>query len=193
MKLVGKKVLIPVSNEFEDVELLYPLLRLSEEGAWVTLGTYRASFSARPYVIDKPITGRFGTPIPLVVLAEGRRHDVRPLGEVDASTYDALVIPGGFSPDMLRRDARNLDLVRHFHAAGKPIAAICHGPWLLVSAGLARGRRMTCFMSIKDDIVNAGAHYSDEPVVVDGNLVTSRMPDDLPDFCRALIERMAAS
>jgi protease I len=190
MKLSGKKVVMPVSNEFEDVELLYPLLRLSEEGAWVTLATYRASFSARPYVLDKPITGRFGTPVPLVVLGEGRRHDVKPLAEVDPDAYDALVIPGGFSPDMLRRDPHNLEFVRKFHEAGKPIAAICHGPWLLVSAQVARGRRMTCFMSIKDDIINAGAHYVDEPVVVDGNIITSRMPDDLPDFCRAVIERM---
>lgn len=192
MKLSGKRIAMPVSNEFEDTELIYPLLRLSEEGAWVTIGLFRASFSARPYVLDKPITGRFGTPVPFVILAEGRRYDLKPAVELDAKDYDAVVIPGGFSPDILRREPRVLAFIKAMHDAGKPIAAICHAPWLLISAGVARGRNMTCFLSLKDDLVNAGAIYQDSPVVIDGNIITSRMPDDLPDFCRALVEMMAA-
>jgi protease I len=191
MRLRGKKIAMPVSNEFEDIELLYPLLRLSEEEAWVTIGTYRASFSARPYFPDKPITGRFGTPIPPVVLAEGRRFDIRPLADLSANDFDAIVIPGGFSPDILRREPKNVAFVRDFFDQGKPIAAICHGPWLLISAGIARGRKMTCFVSIKDDVINAGAEYLDQAVVVDGNIITSRMPDDLPDFCQATITSLA--
>ena len=109
-KLRGKKVVMPTSNEFEDTELLYPLLRLSEEGAWITIATFHASFSAEPYVNDKPITGRFGTPVPPVILAEGYRFDIKSVLEVNADDYDAVVIPGGFSPDILRREPKVTEL-----------------------------------------------------------------------------------
>jgi len=192
MRLAGMRVAMPTSNEFEDTELIYPLLRLSEEGAWITIGTFYASFSARPYVLNKPLTGRFGTPVPFVILAEGRRYDLKPVTELNPADYDAVVIPGGFSPDILRREPKVLDFIRGVHDRGGTIGAICHSPWLLISAGIVKGRNMTCFMSLKDDLTNAGAIYHDKPVVVDGNIVTSRMPDDLPDFCRAIIECMAA-
>lgn len=191
MRLKGKKVVMPTSNEFEDTELLYPLLRLSEEGAWITIATYHASFSARPYVNNKPITGRFGTPVPLVILAEGRRYDIKPVLEVNANDYDAVVIPGGFSPDILRREPKVLELVREIHNRGKVVGAICHSPWLVISAGIAKGKNMTCFLSLKDDLKNAGATYHDKAVVIDGNIITSRMPDDLPEFCLAIIDAMA--
>jgi len=191
MKLKGQRVLMPTSNEFEDTELLYPLLRLSEEGAWITIGIHHAGFAARPYIPNKPITGRFGTPVPPVILAEGRRFDIKPVVEARADEYDAVVIPGGFSPDFLRRDQRICDLIGQMHHQGKVIAAICHAPWLLISAGIVRGKNVTSLVSLRDDLKNAGAVYHDQAVVIDGNIITSRFPDDLPDFCLAIIAAMA--
>jgi protease I len=112
---------------------------------------------------------------------------------VSASDFDALVIPGGYSPDYMRRYQSMVGLVRAMNDEGKPIAAICHAGWMLVSAGVAKGRTMTCFSSIKEDVVNAGAKYVDKSVVRDGNLITSRFPADLPDFCRELIASLEKS
>lgn len=190
MRLQGKKVAIIVSNEFEDIELLYPLVRLSEEGAWITVGTLDIGFHPRPAFPGKPITGRFGSTVPFIVLREGRRHDLKSIAELNPDDFDALMIPGGFSPDYLRRDPKTLEFVRRMHESGKPIATICHGPWLLISAGVLRGKNATCVMAIKDDLTNAGATYHDQAVVVDGNLITSRTPDDLPEMCLALIRAM---
>lgn len=114
------------------------------------------------------------------------------LDSVDARDYDGLVLPGGvISPDMLRLEPRAIDLIRAFVQARKPIAAICHGPWTLIDAGGVEGRRMTSQPSLKTDLINAGAHWVDEPVVTDQGLVTSRKPDDLKDFCRKMIEEFA--
>jgi protease I len=110
--------------------------------------------------------------------------------EVSASRFDAVVIPGGFAPDYIRRSEPMLKLVRDLFAAGKPVAAICHGPWVLCSTQALRGRTATGFHSIKDDMVNAGATFVDKEVVVDGNVITSRKPDDLPAFVVALMELM---
>ncbi|HHY47860.1 MAG TPA: type 1 glutamine amidotransferase [Firmicutes bacterium] len=191
MRLTNKKVAILVSNEFEDIELLYPLIRLSEEGAWITIGTLQIGFHPRPAFPDKPITGRFGSTVPPIVLREGRRFDLKPIADMNPDDYDALIVPGGFSPDYLRRDPKTLEFVRGIHKLNRPIASICHGPWLLISAGIVRGKNMTCVSAIKDDLINAGANYQDAAVVVDGNLISSRTPDDLPDMCLALIEAMA--
>ncbi len=188
MTLAEKRILILVANEFEDIEVLYPLLRLSEEGAWITLATVEIGWHPRPVASGKPITGRFGTVVPPIVLKEGKRFDVKPVTQVSAGDYDGVIIPGGFSPDYLRRDLATVKLVRELHEAGKAVAAICHGPWLMITAGILKGKRLTCFSSIRDDVVNAGAVYVDEPVVVDGNIITSRTPDDLPQFCRAIID-----
>jgi protease I len=188
MKLQGKKICFPVAHEFEDVELLYPLLRLSEEGASIVLATYRASFHARPYLKEKPISGRLGYPVPPVPMVEGRRFTVEDMLAQKVEDYDAVVIPGGFSPDILRREPRIVNFVRDAFLADKPVGAICHAPWLAISAGIIRGRRATSWMSLKDDMVNAGALYEDSAVVVDGPLITSRCPDDLPEFCLALID-----
>ncbi len=193
MKLQGKTICFPVAHEFEDVELLYPLLRLSEEGASIVLATYEASFHARPYINDKPITGRLGYPVPPVPMVEGRRYTVANMLKQKVEDFDAVVIPGGFSPDILRREPYIVQFVRDAYLAGKPIGAICHAPWLAISAGIIEGKRATCWMSLKDDLVNAGALWEDSPVVVDGNLITSRCPDDLPEFCLALIDAIAAA
>lgn len=101
---------------------------------------------------------------------------------------DALIIPGGYSPDALRINQKILELVRHYACTGKVVAAICHGPQVLISAGLVKGKRMTAYAAVKDDLINAGAQFVDEPAVVDGKIVTARVPDDLPDFCRAIID-----
>jgi len=188
--LANKTVAIIVAQEFEDLELAYPLLRLSEEGASILVVAIPMGFHPRPYTDNKPVTGRFGTPVPIPVMPEGRRYRMIDLDDLRSETLDALVIPGGFSPDYLRRHAGALRLVRECHQQGKLIAAICHGPWVLISAGVVRGRRMTGNLAVRDDLNNAGAEFCDEPVVVDGNLVTSRLPNDLPEFCAAIINHL---
>ena len=111
--------------------------------------------------------------------------------KVTASDFDAVVIPGGFAPDYMRRYPALLKLVKDMNDEGKLVAAICHAGWVLVSAGIAKGRSMTCFASIKQDVINAGAVYLDEPVVKDRNLITSRSPADLPFFCREIVASLA--
>ena len=192
MRLKGRTICMPVAHEFEDLELLYPLLRLAEEGAKVTIATYEASFSARPFVgKTKPITGRVGHPVPPVPMVVGRRFEMADVMGCKADDFDAVVIPGGFSPDILRREPYICNLVREADASGKPVAAICHAPWLAISAGIVRGRRVTSWISLKDDLLNAGALWEDSPAVIDGNLITSRCPDDLPEFCLAVIAALA--
>jgi protease I len=166
--LHGIAVLILVGDIYEDLELWYPKLRLIEAGASVTVagpesGVTYAGKNGYPCVSDTRIDA------------------------MQESDFDALVVPGGFMPDKLRRDSVVLDLVRAFNQAGKPIAAICHGGWIPISADVYRGIKVTGSPGIKDDLVNAGGIYEDAAVVVDQNHVTSRRPDDLPDFCRELI------
>jgi protease I len=166
--LAGQSVLILVGEIYEDLELWYPKLRLIEAGAAVTVAGPEAGVC---------YAGKNG--YPCVSDAE--------IGAMRAETFDALVVPGGFMPDKLRRDPVVLELVRAFDQARKPIAAICHGGWIPISAGVYRGVTVTGSPGIKDDLVNAGATYQDQAVVVDGHHVSSRRPDDLPEFCRALI------
>ncbi len=172
MELEGKRVAILAEDNYEDLELWYPYYRLKEAGAEVrVVGSGRA----------RTFNSKHGYPV-------GADLDA---SEARSADFDAVVIPGGYAPDLMRRSPAMVGFVRDMHAAGKPVAAICHAGWMLVSAGLARGRRLTSFFSIKDDLVAAGAEWVDEPVVTDGNLVTSRMPADLPHFCRAVIYRLA--
>jgi len=189
-KLTGKKIAIIVANEFEDIELIYPILRLSEEGAEILVTPVRIGIHPRPYLENKPISGRFGTPVPIPVMPEGKHYRMHEHEDLWADQIDALVIPGGFSPDYLRRHAHTLEIVRECCAAGKVVAAICHGPWVLISAGVTRGKRMTGVIAVRDDLINSGAEFLDQPVVVDGNLITSRNPNDLPEFCAAIIEAL---
>lgn len=111
--------------------------------------------------------------------------------DVTTDEFDALVVPGGYSPDKLRTDVKMVNLVREMVIRGKPVAAICHAGWMLASAGIIKGKRVTCFFSIKDDVVNAGGEYEDSEVVQDGNIITSRQPDDLPAFCRTIISALS--
>lgn len=171
MRLSGKRVLILCGPDYEDMELHYPRYRLIEEGAEVVVAG----------IGDSAYTGKKGYPVTV---------DAQ-VSDLAARDFDAVVIPGGYAPDHMRRSEPLLALVREFHDEGKTVAAICHAPWVAISAGILKGKRMTCVPAIKDDVINAGADYVDEPVVVDGNLVTSRRPDDLPVFLPALIEAIA--
>jgi protease I len=166
--LNGRALLILAGNDYEDLELWYPRLRLAEAGAAVTTAAADKSVTC---------TGKHGYPCPCDAS----------FGEVSARSFDGVVIPGGWMPDRLRRDPRVLAIVREIAAADRLVASICHGPWINVSAGLCRGVRMTSSAGIQDDLVNAGAAWVDEPVVVDRNFITSRKPDDLPAFCAAII------
>ena len=172
MTIAGKTVLIMATDGFEESELFGPREILIGRGAEVRL----AAPSATP--IQATVRDDSGRVIrPDLTIAEARAED-----------FDALLLPGGVrNPDTLRADAGAIALIRAFDAAGKPIAAICHGPWLLVEADLLRGRRATCWRSIRTDLANAGATVVDEPAVTDGNIVTSREPDDVAAFTEALI------
>lgn len=173
----GCHVLIMATDRFEESELFVPRQRLLAAGARVSL----AALSLKPIlgtVLDEP--GRSIAP------------DLT-IGEVDTRDYDALLLPGGVvNPDRLRMEPRAVAIVREFDQAAKPVAAICHGPWLLVEADIVRGRRVTGWRSIRTDLANAGAVVLDSPVVVDGNLVTSRQPGDVEAFSAALIEALRA-
>jgi protease I len=191
-KLTGKKVVIIVAHEFEDVELLYPVLRLSEEGAEIVVVPVCEGLHPRPHVEGKPVTGRFGHPVPIPVMAEGNRYSVSSVEELSAAEIDCLLFPGGYSPDVLRLHAETLELVRECHRQGKLLAAICHGPWILISAGVMGGKRATGYAAVRDDLTNAGADFVDVPAVRDDNIITGRVPDDLPEFCREIIKALSA-
>jgi protease I len=167
--LAGKKVLIFVGDIYEDLELWYPKLRLIEAGAKVTVAGEKA---------EHKYTGKNGYPC----VSDAAISRMR------CADFDGVVCPGGFMPDKLRRDRDVLQLVRDFDEAKKLVAAVCHGGWIPISAGVYRGVRVTGSPGIKDDLVNAGAIWEDAEVVVDRHFVSSRKPDDLPDFCRGMIE-----
>ena len=161
-------VLIFVGDAYEDLELWYPKLRLLGAGVNVTVAGSRA---------DTTYRGKHGYPC----VSDAA------IDQMEAEDFDGLVVPGGWMPDKLRRDGHVLKLTRDFAQAGKLVAAICHGGWIPVSAGVYGGVRVTGSPGIKDDLVNAGALWHDEPVVTDRHFVSSRKPDDLPDFCRAVL------
>ena len=168
MELKGKKVVIPVESLFNTFEFWYPYYRLKEAGADVVVV---GSGSAETY------TGKPGTEVKVDTSID----------QVTAADFDAIVIPGGYAPDIMRRYPLMVQLVKELFSKGKVVAAICHAGWMLASARILAGKTVTSFFAIKDDLVHAGAEWVDQEVVVDGNLVTSRTPDDLPAFMRAVI------
>ena len=170
MKLTGKRIAILAENMYQEMELWVPYYRFKEEGAEVKI----VGGGAKSY------TSKHGYPVNVDVQAD----------QVTAEEFDAVVIPGGYAPDMMRRHEAMVRLVRDAARQGKIVAAICHAGWMLVSAGIVSGKKATCFFSIKDDLIAAGAKWQDAEVVVDGNLITSRKPDDLPAFCRAIIKAL---
>jgi protease I len=175
-QLHGRKVAILVDDGFEQVELTEPKQALEQAGAQTHIVS----------PADSQVKGwnhtEWGDQFPVDV----------PLSQANASDYDALLLPGGvMNPDHLRRNQTALQFVKAFFAAGKPVAAICHGPWTLIDAGVVHGRKLTSYESIQTDLKNAGAHWVDQEVVVDQGLVTSRKPDDIPAFNRKMIEEFA--
>ena len=172
MKLQGKKVAVLVADLFEDSEFIYPYYRMQEEGASVvTVGVST----------EATYTGKHGVPVHADVTADSIR----------AEDFDAVIIPGGYSPDHMRRSPEMVHFVKQMDGHSRVIAAICHAGWMLATADIVRGRRVTSFFSIKDDMINAGAEWLDEEVVMDRHLITSRFPGDLPAFCRTIISAMA--
>jgi protease I len=169
--LTGRRVIVLAEDMYEDLELWYPVLRLREEGAEVVIaGTGGSGYK-----------GKNGYALTVDTAVD----------KVSARDFDAVVIPGGYAPDRLRRYPAVLSLVRDMFQQGKVVAAICHAAWVPISAGIMKGRRATCVAAIKDDVINAGAQYEDAEVVRDGNLITSRQPSDLGAFCREIISALA--
>jgi protease I len=173
MELEGKNIAVFVADMFEDLEYWYPVIRMKEAGAEVTsIGPRAESFRGKNGLSASADIG---------------------IEEASPEDYSALIIPGGYSPDMMRRSKKMVSFVKKIDSQGAAIAAICHGAWMLASAEILEGRKVTSFFSIRDDIVHAGAEWVDEEVVIDGNIITSRNPGDLPAFCRAIIEALSGS
>lgn len=171
MILQGKNILVLIAEFFEEIEFWYPYYRMIEAGAnVVSVGATQGIF-----------VGKNGM--------KAKSDEI--IDNVKPENFDAIIIPGGFAPDYLRREPKIVDFVRRMNEQGKITAAICHGPWLLASAKIIRNKTVTSFYSIKDDLVNAGAYWIDQDVVVDGGIITSRKPADLPVFCKTIIEKLA--
>lgn len=163
-----KKIAVLIEDNFNEFELIYPYYRLKEEG-----------FQS---ILVGPQLKSYHSKVGLEMRSELSIDDVNP------EEFDGVIIPGGYAPDLLRRNEKILSFVRKMFESNKLVGAICHAGWVLISAKIVNGVTMTCFHSIKDDVKNAGAKYVDESVVVDNNLITSRMPADLPDFMREIIK-----
>jgi len=172
MVLNGRKVAVLAADDYEDLELWYPYYRMKEAGAEVkVVGTSTS---------EDLVQSKHGYPVKIDLTAD----------KANADEFDAIIVPGGWAPDRLRRCEVTLNLVRKVFEQTKVLGAICHGGWVLVSADVLKGKRATSFSAIKDDMVNAGANWVDEEVVVDGNVITSRTPVDLPAFCREIIKAL---
>lgn len=172
MDLTGKRVAILVDQQYQEMEVWYPYYRLIEAGAAVDFVAAEAP-KTYPSKTGYPCTSH------------------KTYESVRAADYDGVIVPGGFAPDFIRRHPASSHFIAELHAQGKLVAAICHGLWCLCSANVLRGKRCTSFFAIKDDVVNAGGIWEDSEVVVDGNIVSSRKPDDLPAFMKACMRVLA--
>ena len=171
MNLKGKRIVIFVEKLYNELEFWYPYFRLKEEGVEVKIVAPKTDV----------YTGKYGgLPVKPDLIAN----------EIKPEDFDGVFIPGGYCPDYLRVNKEVLDFVRNMHESGKVVASICHGAWVLISAGIVKGKKITGAGAIKDDIVNAGAEYVDKEVVIDGNIITSRKPDDLPFMLPEIIKKL---
>ena len=171
MELKGKNIVILAEDIYEDQELWYPYYRMQEAGAQVTIVGLTGT---------ETYHSKYGYPAKAGIAA----------GAVDVNSVDAVIIPGGYAPDKMRRHPAMLKLVREVYEKGGVVAFICHAGWVPISAGIVRGRKVTSVSAIKDDLVNAGAEWLDQEVVVDGNLISSRTPADLPAYSKAIIDAL---
>ena len=165
-----KKVAVLVEDYYQVLEVWYPYLRLREEGIkTVLVGTGKGEYKSKEgYVAEEELS----------------------IEKAEVDDFDAVIIPGGYAPDILRRYAKVNNFVKNMYEKGKIVAAICHAGWVLISAGILKDKKVTGFSAIKDDLINAGAQFIDREVVVDGNLITSRNPYDLPAFCTQIIKKL---
>lgn len=169
MDLSGKKVLLIAGPAYEDRELFYPYYRCLEAGADVKVAG----------IGEKQYTGKYGVPIEVDGSAE----------EFARQKWDAVIVPGGWAPDKIRANEAALEIIRNTIKQGGVVASICHGPWVLASADVIKGKKVTSYKNIRHDLINAGANWVDQEVVIDGNIVTSRTPADLPAFMKAVIKQ----
>lgn len=167
MSLKNKRIAVLAEEQYDLLELWYPAIRMKEEGAEVVIiGTGKPSYKSK----------------------EGKIVEVdMNADDADGNDFDGIIIPGGFAPDKMRRYPAVLDLVRNIYEQGKPLAFICHAGWVPISAKIVEGKKVTSTVGIRDDLINAGAIWVDQEVVIDGNMITSRSPNDLPAFCKAII------
>ncbi len=172
MKLQGRKIALMIDREYQELEVWYPYYRLGEEGASVTRVAPRGG---------EEYPSKLGYPCPADVAA----------AEADPADFDAVIVPGGWCPDYMRRDESMIAFIQGCAKADILLAAICHGGWMLCCTDALRGRRATSFLAIRHDMLNAGADWVDEECVVDGKVITARKPDDLPAFCKAIVDRLA--
>lgn len=173
MKLQNKKIAVFLESLYQELEVWVPYYRMKEEGAEIFLVAPEKG---------KEYHSKYGYPATSDLSIE----------EARGKNFDALIIPGGYAPDYMRRNARMVQMVKDMAGSGKVVAAICHAGWMLASAEVLQGKRVTSVAAIQDDMQHAGAHWVDEEVVRDGNLITSRTPDDLPAFCRIIIEALTS-
>ena len=168
MELSEARIVVLAENQYQELELWYPVLRFREAGSDVLVA---APLAGQLY------SSKLGLPVVSDVAADG----------LDPADIDVLVIPGGFAPEAMRKSPELLELVRKTYDGDGIVAAICHAGWVLASTGIAKGKRLTCVPIIRDDVIHAGGEYVNEPVVRDGNLITSRLPNDLPQFCSEIV------
>jgi len=172
MRLQGKRIALMLDEKYQELEVWYPYYRLGEEGAEVTLVAPRAGET-------------YGSKLGYPCVSDAAARDV------SGGDFDAVIVPGGWAPDFMRRDESMIRFTEQCVEAGIVLAAICHGGWMLCCTDALRGRRATSFVAIRHDMINAGADWVDEECVVDGNVITARKPDDLPAFCKAIIDKLA--